>query len=243
MAMEAPVAFDSQSVRDEKVKVLRALRPVPDSVEDVRAMSVRGQYSAGSSGGKPVPGYLEEPKVPEGTRTETFVGLKMFVDNWRWAGVPFYLRAGKRLPKRVSEVAIQFKTAPHPLFARSHTSLEPNVLSLRIQPDEGISLKFSSKVPGTTLDINPVTMEFRYGSSFGAEPPEAYERLILDCMLGDSTLFTRRDEVELSWEWNTKLLDAWKADERPLPGYEAGSWGPRAADEMLERDGRAWRRL
>src|SRR6185503_10130960 len=183
--------------------------------------------------------------VAPDSSVETYVAMKLHIDNWRWAGVPFYLRAGKSLPKRVTEIAIHFKKAPHTLFpSTDRLAAEPNVLSIRIQPDEGIALKFFSKVPGPTMDVLPVPMEFRYGTSFGAEPPEAYERLILDCMLGDGTLFTRGDEVEASWRYIDRIENAWKSGRAPLfPNYPAGSWGPSAADELIECDGRSWRRL
>jgi glucose-6-phosphate 1-dehydrogenase len=246
MALEPPVAFEADAVRDEKVKVLRALRPIPrDRVEEWTA---RGQYEEGFQAGTPVPGYRDETGVSPTSCTETYVALKLLIDNWRWGGVPFYVRAGKRLPKRVSEIAITFKSVPHALFTAlgGRLSQEPNVLALRIQPDEGITLKFLSKVPGPTIDPRPVTMDFRYGTSFGSEPPEAYERLLLDCMLGDSTLFTRGDEVLASWRFCDQILTGWaEADERrggPLPTYEAGSWGPKEADDLLARDGRVWRR-
>ncbi len=247
MAMEPPVAFEAGAVHDEKVKVLRALRELPMS--EIADWTVRGQYSAGFEKGQPVIGYREESGVRPNTRTETYVALKLFIDNFRWAGVPFYIRAGKRMPKRVSEIGITFKNVPHALFkgaTGAQLGREPNVLALRIQPDEGITLKFLSKVPGPTIEPRPVTMDFRYGSSFGTEPPEAYERLLLDCMLGDSTLFTRGDEVLESWRFCSRILNAWaESDEQangPLPTYEAGSWGPAEADEMLGRDGRGWRK-
>ena len=248
MAMEPPGAFEASAVHDEKVKVLRALRELP--LSDINQWAVRGQYGAGFDQGKPVPGYLEEEGVRKDSRTETYVGLKLFIDNWRWGGVPFYLRAGKRMAKRVSEIAITFKNVPHTLFADPSSGgnvlRDPNVLALRIQPDEGITLKFLSKVPGPTIDPRPVTMDFRYGSSFGTEPPEAYERLLLDCMLGDSTLFARGDEVMASWRFCDRVLSGWKAaDEHAteaLPGYESGSWGPQAATDMLSHEGRVWRK-
>lgn len=238
VAMEPPAVYDADAVRDEKVKVLRTIRPL--SVND----TVRGQYGPGSANGRPVQGYQEEKGVSPTSQTETYVALKLFIDNWRWAGVPFYLRSGKRLPRRVSEIAIQFKAAPTMIFADTPLNdLEPNVLAMKIQPDEGISLKFSSKVPGQP-QIRPVTMDFRYGASFGVTSPEAYERLLLDCMLGDGTLFTRRDEVETSWALLTPILQAWaEGSPQPFPNYEAGSWGPAAADEFIARDGRFWRRL
>lgn len=254
MAMEPPVAFEPGAVHDEKVKVLRALRELPiRQPGQIDEWTVRGQYSAGFEKGQPVSGYLQEPGVRPNSRTETYVALKLFIDNFRWAGVPFYIRAGKRMPKRVSEIGITFKSVPHTLFkgqgpedVQLGLSQEPNVLALRIQPDEGITLKFLSKVPGPTIEPRPVTMDFRYGSSFGTEPPEAYERLLLDCMLGDSTLFARGDEVLESWRFCTRILEAWaQTDQRataPVPSYEAGTWGPAEADEMLAREGRRWRK-
>jgi len=242
MAMEPPVRFDADAVRDEKTKVLRALRPF--SVEDVARDVVRAQYAAGSSMGERKPGYRDEKGVKPDSSTETYVAMKLHIDNWRWSGVPFYLRAGKALPKRVTEIAIQFK-APPPLYFGSsgRTTVEPNVLSIRIQPDEGISLKFVSKVPGQSMEVVPVAMEFRYGSSFGAEPPEAYERLILDCMLGDSTLYTRGDEAEASWRFIDRIFAGWsEASAPPVESYTFGSWGPDGADQLIARDGREWRR-
>jgi len=207
--------------------------------------TVRAQYGPGWVGGRQVLGYLEENDVSLDSVTETYVALKTHVDNWRWAGVPFYLRTGKHLPKRVTEVAIQFKLAPLMLFKRSDAQgqVEPNVLTLRIQPDEGISLKFGAKVPGTDMQIRSVNMDFFYGSSFVREQPEAYERLLLDCMLGDSTLFTRRDEVEAAWTFVQGILDAWEEEPRELVlSYDSGTWGPQFADEFIWRDGRRWRR-
>jgi len=241
-AMEPPVAFEADAVRDEKVKVLRAVRLLPPA--EAACDTVRAQYLAGSIAGAPVPGYRQEPGVAAESQTETYVAMRLFVDNWRWAGVPFYLRAGKRLPKRVSEVAVHFKAAPHLMFrGMGAGALEPNILSLRIQPDEGIALKFDSKVPGPTVRIRPVNMEFRYGTSFGQEPPEAYERLILDCMLGDSTLFTRSDEIEAAWRYISALHEGWAQADSPLAGYAAGTWGPHEADALLAHDAREWRRL
>ncbi|NTW01753.1 MAG: glucose-6-phosphate dehydrogenase [Oscillochloris sp.] len=242
MAMEPPVAYDANAVRDEKVKVLRAIRPIAPA--DVDRYTVRGQYGPGNVSGSSAVGYRTGKGVDPASQTETFVALKLFVDNWRWAGVPFYLRTGKRLPRRVSEIAVQFKTAPHMLFADSPTNdIEPNVLAIKIQPDEGITLKFSSKVPGQG-QIRPVTMDFHYGSSFGVASPEAYERLLLDCMLGDGTLFTRRDEVEASWSLITPIHQGWEAGPaQDFPNYEAGGWGPASADAFMARDDRAWRRV
>jgi glucose-6-phosphate 1-dehydrogenase len=242
-AMEPPVAFDPDAVRDEKLKVLRALRAIPAS--DFDQQVVRAQYAAGSSAGQAVRGYREEANVSASSTTETFVALKLFIDSWRWAGVPFYLRSGKRLPKRVTETSVHFKEAPHLLFGRRGESIRPNVLAIRIQPDEGIALNFGSKLPGPAMEIAPVSMEFRYGSSFGVEPPEAYERLLLDCLLGDGTLFTRADEVEASWKWVSRIHQRWAEEAAQgttaLATYPAGSWGPPAAERMLTADGRAWR--
>ncbi len=241
VAMEPPVAFEADAVRDEKVKVLRALRDFPPGREN--SLSVRGQYTAGSVLGEAVPGYRQEDSVAPDSRTETYAAMKVFVDNWRWADVPFYLRSGKRLPKRVTDISIHFRPAPYPLFKKIQgVQTQPNVLSIRIQPDEGISLKFDSKVPGATIRTAPVTMEFRYATSFGAEPPEAYERLLLETMLGDSTLFARRDEVETAWAWLDPLLRSWESSPQTPEPYPAGAWGPPTADVLIERDGRRWRR-
>ncbi len=249
-AMEPPVALDADGVRDEKLKVLKALRPMPSS--EIDANVVRAQYAAGSIAGRAVPGYREEPGVSPTSQTETYVGLKFFIDSWRWMGVPFFLRSAKRMPKRVTEIAIHFKEAPRLLFGRrGGEGVRPNVLSIRIQPDEGISLNFGSKFPGQAMEVAPVTMEFRYGSSFGVEPPEAYERLILDCLLGDGTLFTRADEVEASWTWISKIHEHWHAKAiaqsaagaiEPLPTYPAGTWGPEASDQLIGAGERHWRR-
>ena len=239
VAMEPPAIYSADAVRDEKVKVFTALREFP---ADPSSVAVRGQYIDGSVGGQGVAGYHAETGVPDDSRTETFAAIRTWVDNWRWAGVPFYLRAGKRLPKRATTVSIHFRPAPHPLFRKSEgIEMRPNVLAIRIQPDEGISLRFESKIPGPSMRSHPVTMEFRHASSFGAEPPEAYERLLLDTMAGDATLFARRDEVEWAWRWLDPLLEAWAANGSPAP-YEAGTWGPDLADELIRRDGREWRR-
>jgi glucose-6-phosphate 1-dehydrogenase len=240
VAMEPPVSIDADAVRDEKVKVLRAVH----DVEPYRD-SVRAQYAAGSIGGERVMGYREEEGVSRDSRTETYVALRLFVDSWRWADVPFYIRTGKRLPRRVTEIALQFKAPPLPLFKNDfNESLEPNVLVMRIQPDEGISLKFLSKTPGPAMRVQPVKMDFRYGTSFGVDTPEAYERLLLDAMLGDSTLFTRRDEVEAAWRIIDPIIRHWEADRSgPVPFYEAGTWGPSEADDMVAEDGRRWRRV
>ncbi len=241
ISMEPPVAFEADAVRDEKVKVLRALREFKVGQETENA--VRGQYSDGSVLGEKAIAYRKEENVNPESRVDTFAAMKIFVDNWRWADVPFYIRAGKRLPKRVTDISIHFRPAPYPLWRKvPSVRMQPNVLAFRIQPDEGISLKFDSKVPGPSVKTAPVTMEFRYATSFGAEPPEAYERLLLETMLGDSTLFARRDEVETAWAWLDPLLDNWGADPRPPDFYPAGTWGPESADALIEKDGRKWRR-
>jgi glucose-6-phosphate 1-dehydrogenase len=242
-AMEPPIAMNADDVRWEKVKVLHALRGIdPEHVDE---FAVRGQYAAGVIGGAPVPAYRAEPNVAPASTTETFVALKLYVDNWRWADVPFYVRTGKRLPKRVTEIAIQFKRPPLLLFAKDAvTDLAPNLLALRIQPDEGITLKFGSKVPGQVINIRSVNMDFRYGTAFGQEPPEAYERLIFDALLGDATLFTRSDEVEAAWRFITPILRGWqRCVGKDFLLYEAGTWGPDAAHAFIERDGRCWRKL
>ena len=241
VAMEPPAAFEANAVRDEKVKVLRALREFPRAREE--SLAVRGQYTDGSVLGEPAIAYRKEPNVNPESKVETFAAMKIFIDNWRWADVPFYIRAGKRLPKRVTDVSIHFRPAPYPLFTKmTDLRMHSNVLAMRIQPDEGISLKFDSKVPGPNVRTAPVTMEFRYATSFGAEPPEAYERLLLETMLGDGTLFARRDEVETAWAWLDPLLKVWQADPRPPNPYPAGTWGPPQAEDLIERDGRRWRR-
>lgn len=240
VAMEPVASFRGDAVRDEKAKVLQAIQPIDNVGRD----TVRGQYAAGAILGQHVSGYREEERVPPDSRTETYVALKLLVDNWRWAGVPFYLRTGKRLPKRATEVAIQFKSAPLHLFRDTAGQPPgPNLLVLRIQPDEGISLRFGAKVPGTRVDVRPVTMDFRYGSSFGVDAPEAYERLLLDAMIGDAALFNRWDSVEASWEFITPVLEAWAEGAAPVETYDAGSWGPEGARALIERDGRDWHRM
>jgi glucose-6-phosphate 1-dehydrogenase len=242
IAMESPVELSADAIRDEKVKVIKSLRPM--SAEDVAKNVVRGQYTAGSIGGKEVPGYRAEDRVNPESMTETYAALKVHVDTWRWAGVPFYVRFGKRLAKGATEIAVQFKDVPPVLFSRD-TAIGPNVLVIRIQPDEGISLRIQAKRPGTALNIEPVKMDFAYGTSFGKASPEAYERLLLDAMAGDATLFARRDEVENAWAFIDRIEHAWHKSETPPPlcFYPSGSWGPKEADDLLERDGRAWRRM
>ena len=235
-AMEPPSDFSSESVRNEKVKVLRSLHtPGPKHV-------VRGQYGRGWIEGEEVAGYREEPGVPPDSLTETYVAAKMFVDNWRWADTPFYVRMGKRLPRRETTIAIQFKQAPHPPFEEAATEgLRANTLVVHVQPDEGVSLSIGAKVPGAGMAIRSVNMDFLYGGAFRTGLPEAYERLILDAMLGDQTLFTRTDEVEEQWSLVDAIVAAWKRDRPGFPNYAAGTWGPPSANELIERDGRSWR--
>jgi len=243
VAMEPPIAFEARAVRDEKVKVLRAIRPLRG--EDVARNTARGQYGPGWVNGREVPGYRQEPNVDPASTAETYAALKLYVDNWRWAEVPFYLRTGKRLPKQTTEVAIHFKRAPLLLFRdmADPASLESNVLAIRIQPNEGITLKFHAKVPGISVRIRSVNMDFLYGASFAVQPPTAYETLLLDCLEGDSTLFARRDEIEAAWSLVTGVLDGWRELPPPaFPNYEAGSWGPQEAQKLMAGDGRRWRR-
>ncbi|HEV2994611.1 MAG TPA: glucose-6-phosphate dehydrogenase [Chthoniobacterales bacterium] len=241
VAMEAPTDLSADSVRDEKVKVVRALRRMGE--KQVAIDVVRAQYAEGAINGQPVAGYRAEEKVDPKSMTETFVALRLNMDNWRWWDVPIYMRVGKRLPKSGTEISVHFKKAPLVLFNKESTG--ENVLVIRIQPDEGISLRMQAKMPGTSFLIEPVKMDFHYGTSFGKASPEAYERLLLDAMSGDATLFARRDEVEEAWAFIDIIENAWVAKKNapPLFFYPAGSWGPEEADELLARDGRAWRRL
>jgi glucose-6-phosphate 1-dehydrogenase len=239
--MEPPATIDAQGIRDEKVKALRAV-DIP-TVDEVLTDVVRAQYDAGWADGHKVPGYREEEGVDPNSQTETYVAMRLRVDNWRWAGVPVYVRTGKRLPKRVTEVALQFHNVPHLPFPPSQSrGLHPNALVMRIQPDEGITLRFGAKVPGQAFEVRDVLMDFSYGAAFIEEPPDAYERLLLDAMVGDPTLFIRTDEVEQAWRIVEPLLEAWQNRDAPLARYEAGTWGPREADELLAREGRQWRR-
>jgi glucose-6-phosphate 1-dehydrogenase len=242
VAMEPPTSLSAEDVRDEKIKAMQAARRF--TPERVRDECVRGQYGAGSIGGKPVPGYREEGGVAPESTTETYAMLTMFFDNWRWSGVPFYIRSGKRLAKRVTEIAIQFKEAPHKLFGQSADQAAPNQLVIRIQPDEGITMRVAAKVPGQVTRVRDVNMDFRYGASFGGQLAEAYERLILDCILGDSTLYARKDMTERGWELVMPVLEYWAANPREaaFPNYEAGSWGPEESFRLLEQHGRRWRR-
>jgi glucose-6-phosphate 1-dehydrogenase len=241
-AMEPPVGLDADSVRDEKGKLLKAVRPVAS--EEVAAAAVRGQYGPGRMDGQEVVGYRQEPGVAKNSTTVTYAAIRFFIDNWRWEGVPFYLRSGKRLPKRVTEVAIEFKRPPLLLF-KSHAveDVYPNVLVMRIQPDEGVSLTFEVKPPGPDMVIKPLSLDFNYAESFGNSPPEAYETLLEDCIEGDSTLFTRHDWVELAWSLVDPIIQVWNLSKpRNFPNYEAGSWGPREADELMAREEQRWRR-
>ena len=240
VAMEPPAAMDAEAVRDEKTKVLRSIRPVDQS--QIAQLALRAQYAAGAMEGESVQGYRSEPNVNPSSQIETFAVVKFFIDNWRWADIPFYLRSGKRLPRRVTEIAIQYKGVPHLLFPSDGEHIQPNFLIMRIQPDEGISLKFGAKLPGQRVQIRQVSMDFQYGTSFGARSPEAYERLLLDAMHGDSTLYARRDFVELSWQLVMPILQAWEQGAVPLATYPAGNWGPAEADEFIERDDKRWRR-
>ncbi len=236
-AMEPPSDFTADSVRNEKVKVLRSLAtPGPKAV-------VRGQYGRGFVEGVEVPGYREEEGVAPNSTTETFVAAKLYVDNWRWADTPFYVRMGKRLPRRETTIAIQFKRAPHPPFEETAVEgLRPNVLLIHVQPDEGLSLAIGAKVPGQGMSIRTVHMDFLYGSQFRAGIPEAYERLVLDAMLGDATLFTRSDEIEEQWSIVDAMIASWKRDRAAFPNYSAGTWGPPSSDDLVHHDGRSWRR-
>jgi glucose-6-phosphate 1-dehydrogenase len=241
VAMEPPVRFSAEEVRNEKVKVLQAIpQPTP---ADISGIAVRAQYVAGHAGGEDVPGYLEEGGVREGSTTETYAALRLEVDNWRWAGVPFYLRTGKRLARKITEIAVTLKPVPHLAFSQGGSlGVQPNQLVLTLQPNEGVSLRLGAKIPGTRMIIRPVNMEFLYGTSFLSQSPEAYERLITDAMRGDATLFTRNDEVEAQWQVCDPIVGAWAQTPGPLPTYMAGSQGPKEA-ELLLREGHRWRAI
>jgi glucose-6-phosphate 1-dehydrogenase len=255
VAMEPPYSLDPDVVRDAKVNVLHCLRPM--SPDDVRKNVVRGQYIEGDEHGQRVPGYRHEvrdffsrakrpvPTESVNSTTESYVAIRLFVDNWRWSGVPFYLRTGKRLPKRASEVAIQFKDVPQVLFNyQPEVPLEPTVLTIKVQPEEGLAMRIASKLPGPKVRIYPVKMEFNYAAGFGVTSPEAYERLILDVMAGDATLFMRRDAVETAWKWVMPILETWGRERvLHLPEYQCGTWGPIEADRLMNQDGREWRTL
>jgi glucose-6-phosphate 1-dehydrogenase len=242
VAMEPPTAFTAESVRDRKLDAILSIQPL---AADGRSDGVvRAQYGTGWVGGHEVPGYREEPGVARQSQTETFAAMRLQLDSWRWAGVPFYLRTGKRLPKRTTEIAIQFKRPPLEVFKRvSPSPVASNLLIVNVQPDEGISVRFDAKLPGSRMQIAPVMMNFRYGTAFGGGVPEAYETLLIDAMLGDPTLFARHDVVEASWALITPVHDGWRAAPGELPIYEAGEWGPKEADALLAQDGRRWRTL
>ena len=242
IAMEPPATFEADALRDEKVKVLRAMSDV--STDPRHGDVVRGQYGPGWVAATQVPGYREEEDVDPTSETETFVAAKLTIDDWRWSGVPFYVRTGKRLPKRATEIAIQYREVPHRLFKDEGVEPDANLLAIRIQPDEGIMLRFGAKVPGLGLDVRSVTMDFGYGSAFNVDSPDAYETLILDALQGDASLFTRADEVEEAWGIVDPIVGSWAAAPAPdFPNYDAGTWGPAASDELLARDGRRWRRF
>ncbi len=241
LCMEPPIDLGADEVRNEKVKVLKAIRPpAPD---EVASMAVRAQYAAGSGGGEAVPGYLQEADVPQDSNTETYAALRLHVQNWRWAGVPFYLRTGKRLSRKVTEIAVTLKPVPHVAFGDlAGSTLQPNQLVLTMQPNEGVSLSLGAKIPGTRMRIRPVQMEFQYGTAFVSQSPEAYERLIMDAMRGDATLFTRNDEAEAQWRIMDPIVSTWEDTPGPLPQYEAGSQGPAEAASLL-REIDSWRRI
>ncbi len=242
IAMEPPVSLDADAIRNEKVKVLEALRPI--ATHEINQKVIRGQYADGFVNGEQVKGYRSEENVDQASDRETFVALEMAIDNWRWAGVPFYLRSGKRLPKKTTEIAIIFDHVPNILFLQNQKKYEQNVLSIRIQPNEGIAFNINCKVPGITSPIQPVKMDFKYGNYFGLTPPEAYERLICDSILGDSTLFTRGDEVLASWKYIDPILKHWKDNPSEVPAtYKAGTWGPVEAEKLLSRSARSWRMI
>jgi glucose-6-phosphate 1-dehydrogenase len=237
--MEEPVSFDADSLRAEKEKVLSAVRPP----EDLATGTARGQYAAGWQGGVEVPGFLQEDGIPPDSRTETYAAVKLSVETRRWAGVPFYLRTGKRLPRRMTEIAMMFQRAPHLPFAATDTEeLGQNALVIRVQPDEGVTVRFGSKVPGSAMEVRDVNMDFAYGESFTESSPEAYERLLLDVLIGDPPLFPQHKEVELSWMVLDPIEEFWAQYTKPEQ-YPAGTAGPPSADELMARDGRAWRRL
>jgi glucose-6-phosphate 1-dehydrogenase len=240
-AMEPPISFDAQAVHDEQTKILRAIQPL--TPEQVLTHAVRGQYGEGAIDGKQVPAYRAEPNVPPLSTTETFVAMALSIDNWRWAGVPFYIRTGKRLPKRVTEIVIRFRRPPFVLFRKTSVEkIQSNELVLSIQPNEGISLSFEAKVPGPVVRLGAVNMDFQYADYFGSTPSTGYETLLYDCMKGDPTLFQRADMVEAAWTVVQPILDVWKAlPPRDFPNYPAGTWGPEQAQELLRHDGREWR--
>ncbi|STX51228.1 glucose-6-phosphate 1-dehydrogenase [Legionella busanensis] len=240
IAMEPPVSLDANNIRDEKLKVLKALRPI--TLENVHEMTVRGQYTSGFVGGRTVPGYLEENDA-KASNTETFVALKVFIDNWRWAGVPFYLRTGKRMPRKYSEVLISFKPQPHNIFHKTYKNLKANKLIIRLQPDEGVEIQIINKIPGLgeTMQLQQSKLDLSFNETFKTKRiVDAYERLLLEAMLGNQYLFVRRDEVEAAWTWVDSILEAWQVQNEPPRAYQAGTWGPAAATSLLARDDRNW---
>ncbi|MBL8173091.1 MAG: glucose-6-phosphate dehydrogenase, partial [Bryobacterales bacterium] len=240
IAMEPSAMFEPNSVRDERAKLLRSIRPLKE--DELSTHAVKGQYGPGRIGGQDLRGFRQEPGVDPEAQTDTYAAVTFFVDNWRWAGVPFYIRTGKRMPKRVTDIAIHFNTAPLSIFSRDNShGPQPNLLIIRIQPEEGISLRFLSKNPGEGMRLRPVSMDFNYGSSFGVRTPTAYETLLLDAITGDATLYTRQDMVDASWQAVQPILDLWADTKFDLPNYEAGTWGPRCSEEMLARRGHTWR--
>ena len=241
-AMEPPALFDARQVRDEKQKVFHSMQLIPAS--DVHRYTVRGQYVKGTLGGTDVPGYRSEKGVNPASETETYVALRVDIENWRWAGVPFYIRTGKRLPMRMTEIVVHFRQTPHQLFAGLDPKVAKNGIAIRIQPDEGISLRFVTKSPGSSMNLHPVSMDFSYGDSFRGQLVEAYTRLLLDAVLGDQTLYARGDSVDTAWTFVSPILDGWRSNSqaRVYP-YDAGSWGPPEADRLLQADGRTWRRI
>jgi glucose-6-phosphate 1-dehydrogenase len=243
VAMEPPSSFETDSLRDEKVKLLRSIRPAP--LDRLDRWAVRGQYARGKIEGAEAPGYREEEGVAPDSRTETFVAAKVLVDNWRWQDVPFYLRAGKRLPRRISEIAIQFRAVPHMMFRHLLSGdLPPNELVLNIQPEEGVALTFQAKRPGPSMYMTSLTLDFHYRNVFSGALPDAYERLLMDCIAGDQALFIRQDEVMVAWGLLTPVLEAWENDKKTVPcPYPAGAWGPDESDSLIRQDGRKWRRL
>ena len=243
VAMEPPTTLNADSIRDEKLKVLRALRPINSS--NINDVTVRGQYTSGFVKGKEVPGYLEEDDANTVSKTETFVAIKAEIDNWRWAGVPFYLRTGKRLPTKVSEVVIYFKRQPHNMFSDSFKNLPPNKLVIRLQPDEGVEITVMNKVPGLTssgsMDLQKSKLNLSFSEAFSDERiPDAYEKLLLEVMLGNQALFVRRDEIEQAWKWVDSILAAWDSTNEPPEPYQAGTWGPVASIGLLAREDRSW---
>jgi glucose-6-phosphate 1-dehydrogenase len=240
IAMEPSAGFNANAVRDERAKLLRSIRPM--TPEEIRQNAIPGQYGPANIGGKSVSGFHQEEGVDPKSQTDTYAAATFFIDNWRWARVPFYVRTGKRLPKRVTEIAIQFNPAPLAIFDGDGSDMSPDLLIVRIQPEEGISLKFLSKRPGTGMKLRPVSMDFNYGSSFGERSPSAYETLLLDAIIGDPTLYTRQDMVEASWRVVEPIQAVWRETKFEFPNYPSGTWGPAAADAMLARRGHVWRK-